>query len=253
MTMNTVNGNQDAHKLVEYSTRGGGMSSTIKDGSNDTDAQNCKNVDGFFNNGLSQAFPGQVVDPASKSPSNQKGENVNGVCHDVEFNGKHQDTDHSIDDQGSTGGWSGNCFCWGTYEAPEARPWVLMHAVVGICVIHFSIAISQAILYTASAVANSSQRMPMLFNIRAGNTQIALNIIVSIINFVLLPTIGAISDYTRYRYHLGCLALIAVVCSEFVSCSASQQVPARPQTPPNTLPSRPLQRPPPHRRQGSKQ
>ena len=131
-----------------------------------------------------------------------------------------------------------SCFCWGSYEAPEARPWVVMHAVVGICVIHFSIAISQAILYTASAVADSNQRMPMLFNIRAGNTQIAVNIIVSIINFALLPTIGAISDYTRFRYHVGCTALLAVCCSEFVSAAASTAVrtpniPAAPSTPPN--------------------
>eukprot|EP00291_Cryptomonas_curvata_P007374 CAMPEP_0172195956 /NCGR_PEP_ID=MMETSP1050-20130122/26519_1 /TAXON_ID=233186 /ORGANISM="Cryptomonas curvata, Strain CCAP979/52" /LENGTH=602 /DNA_ID=CAMNT_0012872123 /DNA_START=49 /DNA_END=1854 /DNA_ORIENTATION=- len=127
-------------------------------------------------------------------------------------------------DSSATMGWSKLCFCWGRYEAPEARPWVFMHVVVGICVIHFSIAISQAILYTASTVADANQRMPNLFYIRAGNTQIAVNIIVSIINFAMLPTIGAISDYTRFRYHVGCAAILAVCAAEFVSAAASQEL-----------------------------
>jgi hypothetical protein len=117
-----------------------------------------------------------------------------------------------------------SCFCWGHYEAPEGRPWVFMHVVVGVCIIHFSVAISQAILYTAAVVADSNQRMPQLFNIRAGNTQIAVNIIVSIINLGLLPTIGAISDYTRYRYHVGCISLLMVCATEFVSFTASKEV-----------------------------
>ena len=75
----------------------------------------------------------------------------------------------------------------------------------------------------------------MLFNIRAGNTQIAMNIIVSIINFALLPTVGAISDYTRYRFHVGCLALVAVCCCEFVSASASVEVHSPPPCPANSL------------------
>ena len=103
-----------------------------------------------------------------------------------------------------------------------------MHVVVGVCIIHFSVAISQAILYTASTVADANQRMPNLFYIRAGNTQIAVNIIVSIINFVMLPTIGAISDYTRYRYHVGCVAILAVCAAEFVSAAASQEVSLNP-------------------------
>ena len=143
----------------------------------------------------------------------------------MEVDGHHTDNTRNRSVEVKPTGLSQHLFCWGTYDAPEARPWVLMHAVVGICVIHFSIAISQAILYTASTVADSNQRMPTLFGIRAGNTQIAVNIIVSIINIALLPTIGAVSDYTRYRYHVGCIALLLVCCSEFVSASASQQVP----------------------------
>jgi hypothetical protein len=120
--------------------------------------------------------------------------------------------------------WSLRNFFLGQYEAPEARPWVFMHCVVGICVIHFSIAISQEILYTAQSIADSSQRLPMLFYIRAGNAQLAVNIIVSIINFILLPTLGAVCDYTRFRYHVGSAALCLVCISEFVSAAPSQQV-----------------------------
>ena len=138
----------------------------------------------------------------------------------------HLESDLEKSDNSTPIGWGKLCFCWGHYEAPEARPWVFMHVVVGICIIHFSIAISQAILYTASTVADATQRMPNLFYIRAGNTQIAVNIIVSIINFVMLPTIGAISDYTRYRYHVGCVAILAVCAAEFVSAAASQEVPS---------------------------
>ncbi len=138
----------------------------------------------------------------------------------------HLESDLDKSDKPAAIGWRKLIFCWGHYEAPEARPWVFMHVVVGICIIHFSVAISQAILYTASAVADANQRMPNLFYIRAGNTQIAVNIIVSIINLVLLPTIGAISDYTRFRYHVGCGAIIAVCAAEFVSAAASQEVPS---------------------------
>jgi hypothetical protein len=121
-------------------------------------------------------------------------------------------------------GWSFRNMFLGNYEAPEARPWVFMHCVVGICIIHFSISISQEILYTAQSISNSNQRLPMLFNIRAGNAQLAVNIIVSIINFILLPTLGAVCDYTRFRYHVGSAALCLVCIAEFVSAVPSQQV-----------------------------
>jgi hypothetical protein len=114
-------------------------------------------------------------------------------------------------------------FC-GQYEAPEARPWVFMHCVVGICVIHYSIAISQEILYTAGSIADANQRLPTLFYIRAGNAQTAVNVMVSIINFVFLPTIGAVCDYTRFRYHMGSAALCLVCITEFVSAAPSQNV-----------------------------
>jgi hypothetical protein len=114
-------------------------------------------------------------------------------------------------------------FC-GQYEAPEARPWVFMHCVVGICVIHYSIAISQEILYTAGSIADANQRLPTLFYIRAGNAQTAVNVMVSIINFVFLPTIGAVCDYTRFRYHMGSAALCLVCVTEFVSAAPSQNV-----------------------------
>ena len=124
----------------------------------------------------------------------------------------------------SDGRWARFGFCWGGYDAPEARPWVLMHAIVGICVIHYSIAVSQSILYVAVSVSDSNQRMPALFNVRAGNTQLAVNIMVSIANFIVLPTLGAICDYTRFRYHVGCAALLGAVCTVFITASASQEV-----------------------------
>jgi hypothetical protein len=166
-----------------------------------------------------------------QSATNGDGKDMsNGPAHsNPQRSPSHMESDlEKSDDAPRTTEWGKLLFCWGNYEAPEARPWVLMHAVVGICIIHFSIAIAQAILYTASAVADANQRMPSLFYIRAGNTQIAVNIIVSIINIALLPTIGAISDYTRYRYHVGCVAILAVCASEFVSAAASQEVKPNP-------------------------
>ena len=114
-------------------------------------------------------------------------------------------------------------FC-GHYEAPEARPWVFMHCVIGICVVHFSISIAQEILYTAASIADENSRLPMLFNIRAGNAQIVASIIVSIVNFLLLPIIGTVCDYTRFRYHVGSFALGFIIISEFVSAAPSEKV-----------------------------
>jgi hypothetical protein len=124
--------------------------------------------------------------------------------------------------------WAKFGFCWGRYDAPEARPWVLMHAIVGICVIHYSISVSQSILYIASTVADSNQRIPALFNIRAGNSQLAVGIMVSIANFIILPSLGAVCDYTKYRYHVGCFALIGVCITEFITIATAQEVSRQP-------------------------
>jgi hypothetical protein len=166
--------------------------------------------------------PTSVVVENQEQPSHHPGFDKNGAGNILSHD---KSTDELLSQPDIPGpGWSFRNMFLGNYEAPEARPWVFMHCVVGICIIHFSISISQEILYTAQSISNSNQRLPMLFNIRAGNAQLAVNIIVSIINFILLPTLGAVCDYTRFRYHVGSAALCLVCIAEFVSAAPSQQV-----------------------------
>ena len=124
-----------------------------------------------------------------------------------------------------TGGWRNILCCTANYEAPESRPWVAMHCATGLIIVHFAVSVSQSLLYTAQFVGvGNPPRLPNLLNVLAGNIQIVLSIIISIINFVLLPTVGAFCDYTKYRWHIGSIAFSTCVAMALASICASIEV-----------------------------